>query len=192
MNKIMNEEIDFIFDLIKEKMTSSISHLELEFTKIRAGRSNPSMLDGIMVDYYGTKTVISQVGNIATPDPRTITVQPWEKDIINEIKNAINSSNIGLNAQDNGEMIIINIPALTEERRIQLVKQVKAETENARVAIRNSRKDGNDELKKIHKSGSISDDLLKDAESSIQKFTDQFIEKANKISSLKEEELMKV
>ena len=188
----MNEEIDFIFDLIKEKMTSSISHLELEFTKIRAGRSNPSMLDGIMVDYYGTKTVISQVGNIATPDPRTITVQPWEKDIINEIKNAINSSNIGLNAQDNGEMIIINIPALTEERRIQLVKQVKAETENARIAIRNSRKDGNDELKKIHKSGSISDDLLKDAESSIQKFTDQFIEKANKISSLKEEELMKV
>jgi len=97
-----------------------------------------------------------------------------------------------LNAQDNGEMIIINIPVLTEERRIQLVKQVKAETENARVAIRNSRKDGNDELKKIHKSGSISDDLLKDAESSIQKFTDQFIEKANKISSLKEEELMKV
>ena len=149
INKIMNEEIDFIFDLIKEKMTSSISHLELEFTKIRAGRSNPSMLDGIMVDYYGTKTVISQVGNIATPDPRTITVQPWEKDIINEIKNAINSSNIGLNAQDNGEMIIINIPALTEERRIQLVKQVKAETENARVAIRNSRKDGNDELKKF-------------------------------------------
>ena len=115
-----------------------------------------------------------------------------QQDIINEIKNAINLSNIGLNAQDNGEMIIINIPALTEERRIQLVKQVKAETENARVAIRNSRKDGNDELKKIHKSGSISDDLLKDAESSIQKFTDQFIEKANKISSLKEEELMKV
>ena len=99
----MNEEIDFIFDLIKEKMTSSISHLELEFTKIRAGRSNPSMLDGIMVDYYGTKTVISQVGNIATPDPRTITVQPWEKDIINEIKNAINSSNIGLNAGQRGD-----------------------------------------------------------------------------------------
>ncbi len=122
----MTEEINFIFDVIKEKMTNSITHLELELSKIRAGRSNPSMLDGIMVDYYGTKTIISQVGNIATPDPRTITVQPWEKDIINDIKNAINTSNIGLNAQDNGEIIIINIPALTEERLIQLVKQVKS------------------------------------------------------------------
>lgn len=188
----MTEEINFIFDLIKEKMTSSISHLELELLKIRAGRSNPSMLDGIMVNYYGTKTIISQVGNIATPDPRTITIQPWEKDIINDVKNAINMSNIGLNAQDNGEMIIINVPALTEERRIQLVKQVKSETENCRVAIRNSRKEGNDELKKIHKSGTISDDFLKDAESNIQDFTNQFIDTANKVSSLKENELMKV
>ena len=188
----MTEEISFIFDLIKEKMTNSINHLELELLKIRAGRSNPSMLDGIMVDYYGTKTIISQVGNIATPDPRTITIQPWEKDVINDIKNAINTSNIGLNAQDNGEMIIINIPALTEERRIQLVKQVKSETENCRVSIRNSRKEGNDELKKVHKSGDISEDLLKDAENNIQDFTNQFIEKDNKVSSFKEEELMKV
>jgi len=188
----MTEEINFIFDLIKEKMTSSISHLKSELLKIRAGRSNPSMLDGIMVNYYGSKTIISQIGNIATPDPRTITIQPWEKDIINDVKNAINMSNIGLNAQDNGEMIIINVPALTEERRIQLVKQVKSETENCRVAIRNSRKEGNDELKKIHKSGIISDDLLKDAESNIQDFTNKFIDTANKVSSLKEDELMKV
>ena len=178
--------------LIKEKMATSIKHLDIELSKIRAGRSNPSMLDGIMVDYYGTKTLIGQVGNIATPDPRTITIQPWEKDIINDIKNAINISNIGLNAQDNGEMIIINVPALTEERRIELVKQVKSETENCRIAIRNSRKEGNDELKKIHKSGSISDDMLKDAESNIQDFTNQFIEKANNVSSIKETELMKV
>ena len=188
----MAEEINFVFDLIKEKMTSSIKHLEIELSKIRAGRSNPSMLDGIMVDYYGNKTPINQVGNIATPDPRTITIQPWEKDIINDIKNAINVSNVGLNAPDNGEQIIINVPALTEERRIQLVKQVKSETENCRVAIRNSRKEGNDELKKIHKSGSISDDMLKDAENNIQVFTNQFIEKANNTSSIKEKELMKV
>ena len=188
----MTEEINFVFDFIKEKMSTSIKHLEIELSKIRAGRSNPSMLDGIMVDYYGTKTLIGQVGNIAAPDPRTITVQPWEKDLINDIKNAINMSNIGLNAQDNGEVIIINVPALTEERRIQLVKQVKAETENCRIAIRNSRKEGNDELKKIHKSGSVSDDMLKDAENNIQDFTNQFIEKANNVSSVKEEELMKV
>ena len=188
----MTEEINFVFDLIKEKMATSIKHLDIELSKIRAGRSNPSMLDGIMVDYYGTKTLIGQVGNIATPDPRTITIQPWEKDIINDIKNAINISNIGLNAQDNREMIIINVPALNEERRIELVKQVKSETENCRIAIRKSRKEGNYELKKIHKSGSISDDMLKDAESNIQDFTNQFIEKANNVSSIKETELMKV
>ena len=188
----MEEQVNFIIDFVTDKMNESISHLQGELSKIRAGRANVSVLDGVMVDYYGTKTIISQVGNIATPDPRTITVQPWEKDIINDIKNAINMSNIGLSAQDNGEMIIINIPALTEERRLQLVKQVKAETESCRIAIRNSRKEGNDELKKIHKSGSISDDLLKDSENNIQDFTNQFIEKANQVSSVKETELMKV
>ena len=186
----MTQETDFIFELIKEKMNNSLNHLESELLKIRAGRSNPSMLDGIMIDYYGTQTLLSQVGNISTPDPRTITVQPWEKDLINDIKNAINNSNIGLNAQDNGEMIIINIPALTAERRVDLVKQVKSETENCRIGVRNARKDGNDELKKLHKDGMVSDDLLKEAENNIQNFTNQFIEKANKVSSLKEEELM--
>ena len=188
----MTEEINFVFDFIKEKMTTSIQHLEMELSKIRAGRSNPSMLDGIMVDYYGTKTIISQVGNIATPDPRTITVQPWEKDIINDIKNAINMSNIGLSAQDNGEMIIINIPALTEERRLQLVKQVKAETESCRIAIRNSRKEGNDELKKILKNKDISEDDVKKSEKIIQDYTDNNIKQIDEKVISKEKEIMTI
>ena len=187
----MNDEINFIFDLTKEKMKDSISHLEIELVKIRAGRANPGMLDGVMVEYYGAKTPISQVGNINTPDSKTIAIQPWEKDLINEIKNAINTSNIGLNAQDNGESIIINVPSLTEERRLDLVRKVKAETEKSRISIRNVRKEGNDELKKLDKSG-VSKDLIKEAESHIQRFTDQFIEDANKLSSIKEEELMRV
>ena len=187
----MNDEINFVFDLTNEKMKDSISHLELELIKIRAGRANPGMLDGVMVDYYGSKTPISQVGNINTSDSKTILIQPWEKDLINEIKNSINTSNIGLTAQDNGEAIIINVPVLTEERRLELVKKVKVETEKSRVSIRNVRKDSNDELKKLAKSG-VSEDIIKEAESRIQSFTDSFIEKANKLSSVKEGELMKV
>jgi len=187
----MNDEINFVFDVTKEKMTDSISHLQLELVKIRAGRANPGMLDGVMVEYYGSKTALSQVGNINTPDSKTILIQPWEKDLINEIKNAINTSNIGFSAQDNGEAVIINVPALTEERRLELVKKVKVETEKSRVSIRNVRKDANDELKKLGKGG-ISEDLIKEAESQIQRFTDRFIEDANKIASIKEEELMKV
>jgi len=188
---IMNEEINFVFDLTNEKMNDSISHLELELIKIRAGRANPGMLDGVMVDYYGSKTPLAQIGNINTPDARTIVVQPWEKDLINEVKNAINTSNIGFHAQDNGEAIIINVPVLTEERRLELVKKVKGEAEKSRVSIRNVRKDGNDELKKLAKNG-ISEDLIKEAENQIQKFTDNFIEKVNKLASIKESELMKV
>lgn len=187
----MNNEVNLIFDLINEKMKDSISHLELELVKIRAGRANPAMLDGVMVEYYGSKTAISQVGNINTPDSKTITIQPWEKDLINEIKNAINTSNIGFTAQDNGESVIINVPILTEERRLDLVKKVKIETEKARVSIRNVRKEGNDELKKLAKNG-ISEDLIKEAESKVQIFTNNFIEDANKLASIKEGELMKV
>ena len=187
----MTDEINFIFDLTKERMKDSISRLEIELVKIRAGRANPGMLDGVMVEYYGSKTPISQVGNINTPDPRTIMIQPWEKDLINEIKNAINISNIGLRAQDNGEAIIISVPTLTEERRLDLVKKVKIEAEKSRVSIRNVRKDSNDELRKLAKNA-VSEDLIKDAESKIQNFTDQFIEDANRLSSFKEEELMKV
>ena len=172
----MNEEINFVFDLTNEKMSDSISHLELELIKIRAGRANPGMLDGVMVDYYGSKTPFAQIGNIITPDARTIIVQPWEKDLINEVKNAINTSNIGFNAQDNGEAIIINVPVLTEERRLELVKKVKGEAEKSRVSIRNVRKDGNDELKKLAKNG-ISEDLIKEAENQIQKFTDNLLKK---------------
>ena len=188
---IMNDEINFVFDLTNEKMGDSISHLELELIKIRAGRANPGMLDGVMVDYYGSKTPLSQVGNINSPDAKTIVIQPWEKDLINEIKNAINTSNIGFNAQDNGEAIIINVPVLTEERRLDLVKKVKSEAEKSRVSIRNVRKEGNDELKKLSKR-CISEDLIKEAEIKIQSFTDSFIEKANKLADVKEAELMKV
>ena len=187
----MNNEINFIFDFTKEKMKDSISHLESELVKIRAGRANPAMLDGVMVEYYGSNTAISQVGNINTPDAKTIIIQPWEKDLINDIKNAINISNIGLTAQDNGEAVIINVPILTEERRLELVKKVKIETEKARVSIRNVRKEGNDELKKLAKNG-LAEDLIKEAESKVQGFTDNFIEDANKLASVKEAELLKV
>jgi len=188
----MNEEINFCLDLAREQMQESLNHLEISLSKIRAGKASPQMLRAVVVDYYGSVTPLTQMANVTTPDSQTITIQPFDKSMISDIEQAIVNAQLGFNPSNNGEKVIINVPALTEERRIQLVKQVKSETENCRDAIRNARKEGNDELKKNHRSGSISDDLLKDAESNIQDFTNQFIEKANKVSSRKEEELMKV
>ena len=156
----MEEKINFYLDFANEKMQESINHLHSELSKIRAGRASTSVLDGIMVDYYGTPTAINNMASLSTPDARTIVVQPWEKNILTDIVNAINSSNLGIVAQDTGEKIIINMPILTEERRIDLVKQVKTEMENCKVSIRNARREANDELKKLNKEG-LSDDALK-------------------------------
>ena len=184
----MNEEISFILETSKESMDGAMSHLEKAFVKIRAGKASPAMLSSVMVEYYGSQTPLSQVSNINTPDARTISVQPWEKTILADIETAIINSNLGFNPMNNGEMIIINVPPLTEERRIQLVKQAKSEAEDAKVSIRNSRQDANKELKRLD----ISEDLLSNAEIDVQELTDKYIKKVNATLEVKEAEIMKV
>lgn len=187
----MEEEIDLILESTKESMDKAIEHLEKELTKIRAGKANPSMLDGILVEYYGSNTPLQQVANIGTLDARTLTVQPWEKATLEPIERAIINSNLGLNPQNNGEMILINIPQLTEERRKDLVKQAKAEAEHAKVSIRNARKEANDEVKKLQKDG-LAEDQAKGIEEEIQELTDKYVAKVDHILELKEVDIMKV
>lgn len=184
----MDEEVKFVLDSAKENMDGSISHLEKAFIKIRAGKASPVMLSSVMVDYYGSQTPLSQVSNINTPDARTISVQPWEKNLIGEIENAIMNANLGFNPMNNGEMVIINVPPLTEERRKQLVKQAKSEAEDAKVSIRSARQEANKELKALE----ISEDLLKNAEVDVQELTDSYSKKVDAILSVKEAEIMKV
>jgi ribosome recycling factor len=185
------DEIEFVLDSAKESMQGAIDHLGKELLKIRAGKAHTSMLDGIYVDYYGSQTPLSQVSNVNTPDARTITVQPWEKPMLEKIEKAIMVANLGLNPQNNGEIIMINVPPLTEERRINLVKQTKTEGEHAKVSVRNARKDANDEIKKLQKD-TISDDLAKDAEDRVQKLTDKFGVKVDEILTVKEKDIMTV
>lgn len=184
------EQFEEIFEEAKLNMGAAIEHLEHELMKIRAGRANPSMLEGLFVDYYGTQTPLNQVSNVNTPDARTITVQPWEKSLLQEIEKAIINSNLGLNPQNNGDIIIINVPTLTEERRRDLVKQAKAEGENAKVGIRNARKDANDAIKKLK--DEVSEDLVKDAEEEIQEITNSFVAKVDGEIEKKEADIMKV
>ncbi len=184
----MNEEIDFILDSTKETMENAIAHLKKELVKIRAGKANPAMVGSIMVDYYGSQTPLTQVANVNTPDARTISIQPWEKAMLQEIERAIMVANLGFNPMNNGEMIIINVPPLTEERRKDLVKQVKAEAENAKVSIRNSRQDANKELKKLD----ISEDLQKNTEIDVQGITDGYIKSVDDILVVKEKEIMTI
>ena len=187
----MTEDVEFIIDESKESMDKAISHLEVELGTLRAGKANPRMLETVMVDYYGTLTPISQVANIGTPDAKTIAIQPWEKAMVEPIERAIINSNLGFAPMNNGEMIRINIPALTEERRITLVKQVHAEGENAKISLRSSRKDANDDIKKLEKDG-LSEDEAKTAIEIIQKQTDEYGEKVEKIVKDKEEDIMKI
>ncbi|MDG2193724.1 MAG: ribosome recycling factor [Polaribacter sp.] len=184
----MNEEIEFIIDASKEQMQNAIKHLIKELRNIRAGRATPAMLAGIQVDYYGAQTPLSQIANINTPDARTITVQPWEKNMLQEIEKAIMIANIGFNPMNNGENIIINVPPLTEERRIGLAKQAKAEGEHAKVGIRNARKEANNDIKKVD----ISDDLKKNSEGDVQVLTDTFVKEIEQLLSAKEKEIMTV
>ena len=183
----MKEELDLIFDLAKESMSNAITHLEKKLMNIRAGKANPNMLSNVTVEYYGTNTPLSQVANINTPDGRTIIIQPWEKSILPEIEKGIEIANLGFNPMNNGENIIINVPALTEERRTELAKQAKTETEETKVAIRNARKEANNEIKKY---SNFSEDLKKNSELDIQEITDNYIEKVDKIFKLKQKEIM--
>ncbi|WP_010517698.1 ribosome recycling factor [Croceivirga radicis] len=184
----MDEEITFVLDTTKEGMDAAMRHLEKSFVKIRAGKASPAMLSAVMVEYYGSQTPLSQVSNINTPDGRTISVQPWEKNLLGEIEKAIMNANLGFNPMNNGENIIINVPPLTEERRKELVKQAKAEAEDAKVGVRSARQDANKELKKLD----LSEDLLANAEVDVQELTDKYIKKIEDVLAIKEAEIMKV
>tara|TARA_B110000503_G_C7097090_1_gene392129 strand:+ start:753 stop:1307 length:555 start_codon:yes stop_codon:yes gene_type:complete len=184
----MNEEIEFILDTTKEAMTSAVVHLEKELRAIRAGKATPAMLANVMVDYYGSQTPLGQVANVTTPDPRTITIQPWEKNMLQPIEKAVMVANLGFNPMNNGDIIMINVPPLTEERRIGLAKQAKAEAEHAKVGIRNARKEANNDIKKTD----TSDDLKKDSEGDVQKMTDSFVKIIEETLSMKEKEIMTV
>ncbi len=187
----MEEEIEFILDATKESMQKSIEFLEKELTKIRAGKASPNMLSSVMVDYYGSITPLNQVANVGTMDARTLTIQPWEKAMLEPIERAIINSNLGLNPQNNGDMILINIPQLTEERRKDLVKQTRSEGEDAKVGIRNARKEGNDEAKRLEKEG-LAEDRAKNLEDQIQKLTDRYTAIIDDLLVRKEEDIMTI
>lgn len=187
----MNEDVELIIEETKERMQKTTDHLEHELARLRAGRATPLLLDGITVDYYGVNSPLSQVSNINTPDPKTILIQPWEKTMLGTIEKAIMAANIGLTPMNNGEVIRISIPALTEERRQQLVKQVRNEGETARISIRNARKWANDELKQLLKNG-LPEDVEKNAAENVQAITDEYNSKVDKIISLKEKDVMTV
>jgi ribosome recycling factor len=175
----------------KALMDKAIDHADSELNKIRAGKASPSILDDVMVDYYGTPTALSQVGSVNTPDARTIVVQPWEKSLLSAIEKAIKEANLGLNPQNDGIIIRINVPPLTEERRRDLVKKAKGEAETGKVAVRNIRKDANEKIKKLKTEG-VSEDEIKVGEAEIQKLTDAYISKVDQLSEAKEKDIMTV
>jgi len=185
----MNEELKFVLDTAQEAMDNAITHLEKQLVNIRAGKASPSMLGSVMVDYYGSQTPLNQVANVNTPDGRTITVQPWEKSMLQEIERAIMVANLGFNPMNNGESVIINVPALTEERRRELSKQAKAEAEDAKVGVRSARKEANNDIKKMEE---VSEDVKENAEIDIQEMTDKHIHKIDDMFHLKEKEIMTV
>jgi len=184
----MNEEVEFILDSAKEHMDNAVAHLKKELANIRAGKASPAMLRSIMVNYYGSQTPLSQVANINTPDARTITVQPWEKNLLQEIEKAIMVANIGFNPMNNGESIIINVPVLTEERRTELAKQAKSEAEDDKISVRNARRDANHDIKQLD----ISEDLKRNTEDTIQELTDKYIKIIDELYHVKETEIMTV
>ncbi|MDC0162797.1 ribosome recycling factor [Flavobacteriaceae bacterium] len=175
-----------IIESAELNMMAAISHLETEIAKIRAGKANPIMLKGITVEYYGNMTPLTQVASVNTPNGQTISIQPWEKDMLDVIENSIINSNLGLNPVNNGESLLINIPPLTEERRIELTKLAKSESESAKVSIRNSRKDANNKIKNLE----ISDDLKSNLEIDTQELTDKYIKKVDEMYLLKEKDIL--
>jgi len=187
----MSEELELYLEDANERMQSTIEHLEKVLAKIRAGRANPAILDGLLIDYYGTPTPLNRISTINTPDARTIKIQPFERNMVAIIDKAVLTSNLGFNPTNNGEVVIINVPPLTEERRRDLVKQAKNEGENAKIGIRNIRRDTNEEVKKLQKQG-VSEDLVKDTEEEIQKLTTKFIAKVDELITQKEKDILTI
>lgn len=187
----MTDELELTKDEAEERMDKAIKHLEYELSHLRAGRANPLLLDGIVIDYYGTMTPLAQVSNINTPDAKSILIQPWEKPMLSVIEKAILAANIGMTPINNGEAIRINVPPLTEERRHQLVKQVRQEGETAKISIRTARKWFHDELKTLIKDG-LPEDEEKNGEKIIQEMTDKHIARIDKVTEAKEKEIMTV
>ena len=187
----MLEEVKIFLDDAEDRMKKAIDHLDKVLAKLRAGKATPTLLNDVMVDYYGSMTPLSQVANINTPDARTIRVQPWEKTMIGAIEKAIMNANLGFNPSNNGEAVLINVPALTEERRKDLAKQVNNEGEEARVSIRNARRDTNEELKKLKKDG-LSEDEEKRGQDNVQELTDKFIKIVEEHIEAKEKEIMTI
>ena len=175
-----------IIDNAELNMMSAVSHLETELAKIRAGKANPIMLKGVSVEYYGNVTPLNQVASVSTPNAQTISIQPWEKDLLEEIEKSIINSNLGLNPVNNGESLLVNIPPLTEERRVELTKIAKSESESAKVSIRNSRKDANNKIKALD----ISEDLKSNLEIDSQDLTDKYIKKVDEMFTLKEKDIL--
>jgi ribosome recycling factor len=187
----MTEEIQFYLSEAEESMQKAVQHTGAELTKIRAGKANPAMVEDLRVDYYGNPTPIAQVANIAVPDARTLLIKPWEKAMLGEINKAIKNSDLNLNPMQEADAIRLNIPPLTEERRRDLVKQAKNETENGKISVRNIRKDVNDSLRKLQKEGT-SEDAVRDAEAKVQKMTDANIVKLDELLTKKEAEIMTI
>jgi ribosome recycling factor len=187
----MHEEVELVLAICKDKMEHALAHLDKELVHLRAGKASPRMLDTVQVIYYGSMVPISQVSNISTPDARTIAVQPWEKSMIHPIEKAIINSNLGFNPDNNGELIRINVPAPTEQRRKEMVKQVNKEGEIAKVSLRSARKDANDHLKKLQKEG-LSEDDEKDAEELVQNMVNDFSKKIDKMLDDKSVEILTI
>lgn len=187
----MTEEIQMYLDETDDNMKKAVSHVSDEFKKIRAGKAQPNMLDGLLVDYYGNSTPINQVSSITTPDARTVLIKPWERKMVNEIERAIINSDLGLNPQNDGEVIRLNIPPLTEERRKNLVKQAKNEAETGKISVRNIRKDANESIKKLLKE-STSEDDVKEGEDKVQELTNNYIAKIDSLFEEKEKEIMTI
>ncbi len=187
----MSDDAMLVLEEVKEQMEHALRHLEKEFQKIRAGKANPNMLSGVRVDYYGVMTPIEQTANINTPDPYSIVVQPFDKSTLYEIEKAIMNANLGFNPSDEGDQLRIKVPPLTEERRRELVKKAKQVAEETKIGVRNARRHGNDEAKKLEKEG-LSEDETKRLEDEIQKLTDQYIEKIDKTLESKERDIMTI
>jgi len=187
----MTEEADMCLEMAEDSMKSSITHLEHELHKIRAGKANPAMLDGISIENYGSKMPLSQVANISTPDPRTLVIQPWDKANLVLIEKEITNSSLGLNPQNDGTIIRLNIPVLTEERRFNLIKQSKVAAEDCKVGIRNARKDANQEANQLEKDG-LSEDLTKKLHDKIQELTKKYSEASDTIFDAKEKDISSI
>jgi ribosome recycling factor len=187
----MTDEVKKMMSDMEQHMQKAISHLETELAKIRAGKANPQILESVHVDYYGTHTPLNQVANVNTPDAKTIVIQPWEKSMLQTIEKAIQAANLGFNPQNDGTIIRIAVPPLTEERRKELVKKTKAEGEHAKVSIRNTRRDTLEHIKKMMKNG-LPEDIGKEAEHKTQQLTDSYIQKVDKHLDVKEKEIMTV